>query len=402
MGGRVSGMRGLAVVCGALIGAGAALRLGADLLTLFQHLSGLLFAPEPEWLPQAVSILFVSGAVLSLPLQIRQAADPSDAGRPWLFAGSGAVIAAALILTSGAVPILYGGENLLQMLWLRLSTNLGGMVEALPVMLLLLGLLAMAGRAGPAAGALLAAPLIMLSVLSSILGVGIAGSTLVATLPMLLCAGALLPAVIVGRRPALAVWPAAAIAITAFAVILMSGLLTASELAAILLVPGIAAGIVGYLGASPPVRGAWLDRAAADLGGLVLALMALNLVIVLLAAIGPIVDAKRAMAGVMPSAMLGLTFIAYIVVASFATPLVSVAIVLIMISAAYGAGVPADILVVGLAVAALQTSVTRGTAREAAPSAGSVALPPRQAAWAQTLIMIVITAFAVASILGWI
>src|SRR6185295_4010310 len=105
--------------------------------------------------------------------------------------------------------------------------------------------------------------------------------------------------------------------------------------------PGIAAGIVGYRGASPAVRGAWLERAAADLGGLILALMAVNLITVFLAAIAPFVDARRAMAGVVPSAMLALTFIAYIVVASFATPLVSVAIVLIMISAAYGGGVPA-------------------------------------------------------------
>jgi hypothetical protein len=395
-------MRGLAVVCALLISAGAALRLGFDLIDLTQHLARVLYTPEPEWLPQAVSLLFVSGAVLSIPLQIRMAPDSSDSGRPWLFAGPGAVIAAVLILVSGLVPLLYGGENLLQLLWLRLSTNLGGVVEALPVMLLLLGLLTMAGRAGPAAGSLVAAPLIMLSVLSLILNISIAGSTLIATLPMLLCAGALLPAAIAGRRPALAVWPAAAALVAGFAVVLMSGMLTPSELVALLLVPGIAAGIVGYREASPPVRGAWLERAAADLGGLILALMAVNLIIVLLAAIAPIVDARRAMAGVVPSAMLGLTFIAYIIVASFATPLVSVAIVLIMISAAYGGGVPADVLVVGLAIAALQTSVTRGTAREPTPSAGSVALPPRQAAWAQMLIMIVITAFAVASILGWV
>lgn len=398
----MSGMRVLAAVCAVPIGAGAALRLGADLSALAQHFADLPFAPQPQWLAQAVSILFAAGAVLSLPLQLRSAADPSDAGRPWLFAGSGALIAAFLIVASGAAAFVYGGENLLETLGLRLSTNLGGMVEALPVMLLLLGLLAMAGRAGPAAGALLAAPLIMLSVLALILDVSIAGSTLIASVPMLLCAGALLPAVIVGRRPALAVWPAAGVLVAGFAVVLTSGLVTPSELVAVLLVPAIAAAIAGYLGAVPPVRDAWLQRAAADLGGLILALMALNLVTVVLSAVPPIVDARRELAGVMPAAMLSLTFIAYIVVASFTAPLASVAIVLIMISAAYGGGVPADILVVGLAVAALQTSVTRGTAREAAPSPGSVALPPRQAAWAQTLIMIVITAFAVASILGWI
>lgn len=396
-------MRVLAMVSGGLISAGAALRLGADLLSFFQHLSGLLFTLEPEWLPQAVSILFVSGAVLSLPLQVRLSADSSDASRPWLFAGLGAVIAAALVLTSGAVPVLYGGTSLLEALAQRLSLNLGGMVEALPVMLLLLGLLAMAGRATPAAGALLAAPLIMLSVLSLILNVSIAGSTLTATVPMLLCAGTLLPAVIVGRRPALAVWPAAAVAVAAFAIVLISGLMTAGELTAIVLVPGIAAGIVGYLGMAPPARALWLERAVGDLGGLILALMALNLITVLLGAISPIVDVRRELAGVIPAAMLGLTFIAYVIVASFATPLVSVALILIMISAAYGAGVPADVLVVGLAIAALQISVTRGVAREGTPpSPGSVALPPRQASWAQMLIMIVFTLIGVASILGWV
>ena len=177
--------------------------------------------------------------------------------------------------------------------------------------------------------------------------------------------------------------------------------MTPGELAAILLVPAIVAGIV-FTSAPATVRGAWLERAAADLGGLILALISLHLGIVLLAVVPAIIDAKRALAEMVPSAMLALTFIAYIVVASFATPLVSVAIVMIMVSAAYGGGVRADILVVGLAVAALQTTVTRGAAREAVPSAGSVALPPRQAAWAQTLIMIIIMALAIASVLGWV
>jgi hypothetical protein len=395
-------MRVLAVICALLIGVGAALRLGIDLLGVAQRFADLPFTPEPESLAQAVSILLASGAVLSLPLQIRMAADPSDAGRPWLFAGSGALIAALLILVSGALATLHGGENMLRMLGVRLSTDLGGQVQALPIMLLALGLLAMAGRASPAAGALLAAPLIMISVLALTLEVSVAGSTLIASLPMALCVGALLPAVIAGRRPELAAWPTAAAAIPGFAAVLMTGMVTPGELAAVLLVPAIVAGIVGYLGAAAAVRGAWLERAAADLGGLVLALVALHLVTVLLAVVPAIIDAKRALAGVAPTAMLSLTLIAYIVIASFATPLVGVAIVMIMVSAAYGGGVPADILVVGLSVAALQTMVTRGVAREAAPSAGSVALPPRQAAWAQTLIMIIVTVLAAASILGWL
>lgn len=395
-------MRILAVICALLIGIGAALRLGIDLLGVIQHFADLPPTPEPESLAQAVSILLASGAVLSLPLQIRMASDPSDAGRPWLFAGSGALVAALLILVSGVLAALHGGENLLRMLGIHLSSNLGGRVEVLPVTLLVLGLLATAGRAGPAAGALLAAPLIMISVLALTLEVSIAGSTLIASLPMALCVAALLPAVIAGRRPALAAWPVAAAAIPGFAAVLMTGMVTPGELAAVLLIPAIVAGLAGYLGAAAAVRGAWLERAAADLGGLILALVALHLVTVLLAVVPAIIDAKRALAGVVPTAMLSLTFVAYIVIASFATPLVSVAIVMIMVSAAYGGGVPADILVVGLAVAALQTTVTRGVAREAAPSAGSVALPPRQAAWAQTLIVIIIMALAVASVLGWV
>ncbi|MGE0424334.1 MAG: hypothetical protein AB7O88_18885 [Reyranellaceae bacterium] len=395
-------MRVLAAVCALLIGIGAALRLGIDLIGVVQRYAGLPFSPEPEALPQAVSLLLAAGAVLSLPLHIRMATARSDAGRPWLFAGSGALIATLMILVSGAVAAVHGGENMVRMLGIRLSTSLGGQVESLPVALLLLGLLAMAGRAGPAAGALLAAPLVMICVLSLTLEVSIAGSTLMASVPMALCAGALLPAVIAGRRPELAAWPTAAAAIPAFAAVLMTGAMTPGELAAVLLVPAIVAGIVGYLGAPAAVRGAWLERAAADLGGLILALISLHLVSVLLAVVPAIIDAKRALAEMVPSAMLALTFIAYIVVASFATPLVSVAIVMIMISAAYGGGVPADILVVGLGVAALQTTVTRGVSREAAPSAGSVALPPRQAAWAQTLIMIIITALAIASVLGWV
>jgi len=398
----VSGTRALTVVCALAIGAGAALRLGFDLFGSIQRFGGQPFPAEPEWLAMAVSILLASGAVLSLPIQIRMMADPSDAGRPWLFAGPGAVIAALLIVLSGAVLSLHGGVNLLMMAGIRLWVDLGGLVGALPVMLLLIGLLAMAGRVGPAAGALLAAPMVMTAVLALTLEVGILGSTLIASLPMLLCAGALLPAVIASRRPGLAVWPVGAGCVGAIAVLLMPGLMTPSELVAFLMVPAIMAGIVGYIAAVPTVRGAWLERAVADLGGLVLALIALNLVALLLVSIPWIVDAKRMLAGIVPTAMLALTFIAYIVVASFATPLVSIAIVLLMVSAAYGGGVPADILVVGLAIAALQTAVTRGTAREPAPSDGSIALPPRQAAWAQMLIMIIITAFAVASILGWV
>jgi hypothetical protein len=388
--------------CAVLIGVGAALRFGGDLFPLVLRFAGLPFAEEPEWLARTAATLFTAGAVLSLPLQIRMAGDPFDAGRPWLFAGPGALLATLLIVVSVGVAGLHDGDKLLLMVGVRVWADLGGMTGALPVMLLLVGLLAMAGRAGPAAGALLAAPMVMIGVLALTLEVSVVGSTLTAAVPMLLCAAALLPAAIAGRRTALAIWPAGAAGVGVFAIILFPGLLTPGELAAILLVPAIAAGIVGYLGATPTVRGAWLERAVADLGGLVLALIALNLVAILLVAIPSIVEAKRTLAGVSPPAMLALTFIAYIIVASVATPVVSVAIVLLMISAAYGGGVPADILVVGLAIATLQTAVTRGVAREPAPSPGSVALPPRQAAWAQMLIMVTITAFAVASVFGWI
>lgn len=398
----MSGIRALAVGCGLLIGAGAALRFGADLFALVSRFADLPFTEEPEWLEKGAAILFAAGAALGLPLQIRMAADATDAGRPWLFAGPGALFAILLIAVSLAVLGLHGGEKLLLTAGIEIWMNLGDTIGALPVMLLLAGLLALAGRAGPAAGALLAAPMVMISLLALTLEVSVTGSTLTASLPMLLCAGALLPAVLVGRQPALAIWPAGAASVAAFATILFTGLATPTELAALLLVPAIAVGSLGYLGAAPPVRGAWLERVVADLGGLILALIALQLVALLLVAIPWIVDAKRMLAGVVPTAMLALTFIAYIVVASFATPVVSVAIVLLMISAAYGGGVPADILVVGLAIATLQTAVSRGVAREPASSPGSVALPPRQAAWAQMLIMITITAFAVASVLGWV
>lgn len=398
----MSGTRVLAVLCALLLVSGAVLRLGYDLFTLALRFADLPFVEEPEWLAQAVAILLSAGAVVSLPLQVRMAADPFDLGRPWLFAGPGALIATLLIVVTVAVAHLLGPENLLRLAAVRLWLDLGSITGALPVMLLLLGLAAMAGRVGPAAGGVLAAPLVMVALLALTLEVSIFGSALIASLPMLVCAGALLPAVIASRRPALAVWPLGAVAVGIFAVILQSGWVTPSELAAVLLVPAVAVGITGFVGAVAPVRGAWLERAAADLGGMVLALIALNLVVLVTAAIPSFLDAKRTLAGIAPSAMLALTFIAYVVVASFATPVVSVAIVLIMLSAAYGAGVPADILVVGLSVAALQTAVTRGTAREPAPSPGSIALPPRQAGWAQMLIVIVITAVAVASILGWI
>jgi hypothetical protein len=398
----VSAIRALAVGCALLIGAGAALRFGSDLFTIASRFASVPFAEEPEWLARVVATLFTAGALLSLPLQIRMAADPSDAGRPWLFAGSGALLATLLIVVSSVVAGLHDGETLLPTSGVRVWQDLGSMTGTLPVLLLLVSLLALAGRVSAAAGALLAAPLVMITVLALTLEVSIVGSTLTAGLPMLLCAGALLPAALAGRRPALAIWPAGAASVGAFAVILFPGLLTPSELAALLLVPAIAAGVTGYLSATSPMRGAWLERAAADLGGLILALIALNLVAMLLVAVPWIIDAKRTLAGVAPTAMLALTFIAYIIVASFATPVVSVAIVLLMVSAAYGGGVPADILVVGLAIATLQTAVTRGAAREPAPSAGSVALPPRQAGWAQILIMVIITAFAFASVLGWV
>lgn len=395
-------MRVLAAMCALLIGAGAALRLGAELSGIAQRFAGLPFSEEPAWLEQAVSILFMAGAALSLPLQLRMAGDSSDAGRPWLFAGAGALIATLLIVISSIAMAVHGGENLLLTMGTRLSIDLGGRIGALPVMLLILGLLAAAGRAAPAMGALLVAPLVVLTVLAIALEVSIAGSTLIASIPMALCACALLPAVIAGRRAELAAWPTAAGAVAGFAAVLMTGSATPGELTALLLVPAIALAVAGLGGSTTAARGAWLERAAADLGGLVLALIALFLLTVSLAAIPWIIDAKRALAGVAPTAMLALTFIAYIVVASYATPLVSIAIVMILIGAAYGGGVPTDILVVGLTIAALQTTVTRGTAREAEPVPGSVALPPRQAGWAQMLIMLIITALAVASFLGWV
>lgn len=394
-------MRVLSAVCALLFSLGAALRLGADLFALSLRVMYVPALPEPEWLAQVVSGLFLAGAVLGLPAQIRLAADGSDSARPWLFAGAGALIAALLIVVAILVIGQHGEVRLLLMAGIRLWLSLGEHIGATPAILLLAGLALAAGRMNPAAGALLAAPLVMLSALAVALEVSVTGAALTAMLPMLLCAGALLPAVIVSRRLALAIWPISAASVAAFAVILFPGLFTPGELAALITVPAIVAGAVGYLGASPAMRGAWLERAAGEFGGLILALVALNLMGFLITAIPWIVDAKRALAGLSPSIMLALTFLAYIIVAAFTAPLVGVAVALIMVAAAYGAGVPADILVVGLAVAALQTTVTRGTARQSAQGE-AIALPPRQSAWAQMLIMIIVTALAAAAILGWV
>lgn len=394
-------MRVLSAVCALLFSLGVALRLGADLFALFLRVMYVPAPPEPEWLAQAVSGLFLAGAVIGLPAQIRLAADGSDSARPWLFAGTGALIAALLIVVAILVVGQHGEVRLLLMAGIRLWLSLGEHIGALPAILLLAGLALTAGRMNASAGALLAAPLVMLSALALTLEVSVTGAALTAMLPMLLCAGALLPAVLVSRRPALAIWPISAASVAAFAAILFPGLFTPGELATLITVPAIVAGAVGYLGASPATRGAWLERAAGEFGGLILALVALNLMGFLITAIPWIVDAKRALAGLSPSIMLALTFLAYIIVAAFTAPLVGVAVVLIMIAAAYGAGVPADILVVGLAVAALQTTVTRGTARQSTQGE-AIALPPRQAAWAQMLIMIIVTALAAAAILGWV
>lgn len=394
-------MRVLSAICAVLFSLGAALRLGADLFEFSLRALHVSPVPEPEWLPHAVALLFFAGALLSLPAQLRIAGGHSDHARPLLFAGPGALIAAVLIAAAAVVIGLHGDFPLLAMAGIQLWLNAGGHLGAMPAMLLLAGLAASTAAPSPSAGALLATPLVMLSALAPSLEISITGATITSSLPMVLCAAALMPAVIVTRRLPLALWPASATAVAVFAIILFPGLLTPGELTALIMIPAIVVGTIGYLGATPQKRDAWLARAVGDFGGLILALVALKLVAFLITAIPWIVDAKRMLAGMSPSAMLALTFLAYIIVAAFTSPLVAVAIVLIMIAAAYGAGVPADILVVGLAVAALQTTVTRGTARQSAHGE-AIALPARQAAWAQMLIMIIVTALAAATILGWI
>ncbi|MBX3502981.1 MAG: hypothetical protein KF889_26345 [Alphaproteobacteria bacterium] len=394
-------MHVLALIAALLFALGAALRMGTDLSAIFLRYAAMTPLSEPPWLAQTVASLLVAGALVGLPLQIRIAADRSDQARPKLFAGAGALVSVVIIILSLVVIGLHGDLPMLQMIVLRQGLDMGGQLGAMPVLLMLSGMAAIAGRLAPSAGALLAAPLIMLGAMALTLEVSIVGAALTAMLFLLLCAAALLPAAILGRRPALAVWPIAAVSVSAFGLILHPGLLTPGELTALLATAAIVVGATGLVGASPERRRAWLERAAGELGAIVLALAALNLMSFLITAVPWIVDGKRALAGVTPAMMLAGTFIAYIVVAAFTGPLTGVAVVLIMISATYGAGVPADILVVGLAIAALQNMVGRGTARQS-PQGEAVALPARQAGWTQTLIIFIVMALGAAIVLGWI
>lgn len=394
-------MHALTMIAALLLALGAALRLGMDLTGLLQHLTGTSAIGEPPWLGQVVAAMLFAGAVVGLPAQIRIAADQSDQARPKLFAGGGALVAMVIILLSLIVTGLHGDFPLLQTVALRHGLNMGEQLGAIPVLLMLAGMAAIAGRLPPSAGALLAAPMIMLGAMAITLEVSVVGAALTAMLLLLLCGAALLPAVILGRRPALAVWPVAAVSVSAFGAILFPGMLTPGELTVLLAVAAIAVGATGLVGASPAVRRAWLERAVGELGAIVLALVALSLMSFLITGVPWIVDVKRALAGVSPALILMGTFLAYILVAAFAGPLAGVAVVLIMISASYGAGVPADILVVGLAIAALQNMVGRGTARQS-PQGEAIALPARQAGWAQVLIMIIVTALGVATVMGWI
>jgi hypothetical protein len=390
-----------AIIAALLLALGAALRLGFDLSGILLRHAATTPLPEPPWLAQAVASLFIAGAVVSLPLQLRIAADQSDQARPKLFAGAGALVSVLIVALSLVVIGLHGDIPLLRMITLRQGLGMGEHLGAIPILLMLSGMAAIAGRLAPSAGALLAAPLIMLSALALTLEVSIAGATLTAMLFLLLCGGALLPAAIVARRPALAIWPITAVSVPAFGVMLLPGLLTPGELGVLLAATAIVVGATGLVGASSERRRAWLERAVGELGAIILALVAINLMSFLITAVPWFVDAKRALAGVAPAMILAGTFLAYIIVAAFTGPLAGVAVVLIMISATYGAGVPADILVVGMAIAALQNMVGRGTARQS-PQGEAIALPARQAGWAQTLIMIIVTALGVAAILGWI
>jgi hypothetical protein len=389
------------MIAALLLALGAALRLGADLASLFQRFAGMAFTPEPPWLAQAAAALLLGGAAVGLPGQIRIAADHSDQARPKLFAGAGALVSIAIIVLTIVAIGLHGDLPVLQTVVLRAGLGIGEELGAMPVLLMMSGMAAVAGRLVPSAGALLAAPLIMLGALATTLEVSVTGAALTAMLFLLLCGLALLPAVIMARRPALAVWPLAAVSVAAFGGILFPGLLTPGELTSLLAAAAIVVGAAGLVGASSEMRHAWLDRAVGELGAVVLALLALNLVGFLIQAVPVVIDAKRALAGVAPAIILLGTFLAYLIVAAFTGPLAAVAVVLIMMSAAYGAGVPADILVVGLAIAALQNIVSRGTARQS-PQGEAIALPARQAGWAQTLIMIIVTALGVATIMGWI
>lgn len=395
------GMHALAIIAALLLALGTALRLGVDLSGIFLRFADLAPPPEPPWLATAVASLFLAAALLGLPLQIRIAADHSDRARPKLFAGAGALVSAVVIVLAVVVIGLHGDLPLLRMVGLTRVPSLGDSLGAMPVLLMLGGMAAIAGRLPPSAGALLAAPLIVLGATAIVLEVSVVGTALTAMVLLLLCGLALLPAVILGRRAVLAVWPITAVSVSVFAMILLPGVLTPGELTVLLVAVAIVAGATGLLGASPEIRRAWLERTVGELGAIVLALVALNLMSFLITGVPWIVDAKRALAGVSPALILTGTFLAYIIVAAFTGPLAGVAVVLIMISASYGAGVPADIMVVGLAIAALQNMVGRGIARQS-PQGEAIALPARQAGWAQTAIMVIVTALAVASILGWI
>ncbi len=384
----------LSVVSFALLCLGVGLRLGIDVLSIILRQSGQsLWSEGREELnvTLAITVLMIAGALLSLPGQMRPAA---ESGRP-LFAGPGAIVCVAISLLCLILIAVTGGANMAIMAGELIWGGIGDHVGAMAAVLIVSGLAVMAGRTSATAGAILVAPVAMLALSAFVLESGITTAATAVALFMLVAAAGLLPPSLVRQSPALAVWPVAATLAAIFGGLLWPGLVTPGELAALLAVPAILIGVVFYTSATGVSRNAWLERAACEAGAVVLGLVALQLVSMVFVAVEPIDGTMRRLLKGAPMIGLAVMVAAYVALALFTSPVAALSIVLVAFLGAARIDVPKDLLVGELTLGTLLAMTAQATFLQPAPAGDRFALPRPFGIAAIAVILILMVVFAV-------
>jgi len=375
----MAGSRILTLVAATLLCLGVGLRLGIDVLSfVLRQAERTLWSDGPEDLnvTLVVTVLLVAGAVLGLPSQLRQtSAHSPEAGRP-LFAGTGAIISLAIIAVAFAAIGVSGGSRFLIMATWLLWGSIGDHVGAIAIILIVAGLASTTYRTCATSGALAVAPLAILAASAFVLESSVTLSAIAVALFMLGAAAGLLPPSIMRQSVALGVWPVSAAIVAIFGGLLYPGIVTPGELAALVAVPVILIGIIGYAGAAKAPRDAWLERAACEAGAVVLGLVALQLVAMAFGVVDPIDATMRNLLRGMPMlAGLALMLVAYVVVALFTSPLAALAICLVAFLGAARIDVPKELLVGELTLATLLAMTIQATFLHPAPAGDRFALP---------------------------
>lgn len=314
-----------------------------------------------------------------------------------VYPGAAVVVVAAL--TTITITIIRQGTRGLEMVLSGALDIGGGYAMVVPSMVVLIGALLTGGRVA-GVGAILSAPLVVLTLQSVLLEQSITHTAGGATIPFLLLALALGSALITrGGLSWRLVWPLGALATLPFAIFLATGLFTPRELLSFALIGALVIGLAIHGGARGERARRFAITVAMENGALALAIAGHALVMVALALLGVLGQGQIAdFAGNDASLALAILALAHVALSALLTPVVALIPVLPVAGVLIAAKLPPLMIMVVLATAAMLGLVARMTTwrMTGVPAAADDVTLPRTAG-----IIALVTGIAIMALMIW-